>query len=481
MADRPNIVFLLADQLRACSLPLYGAKQIATPNLDRLAGQGVTLDNVVSTCPVCTPYRSMLLTGRHPQTTGHIINFVRTRHDEISLGDAFARAGYRTGWIGKWHLHTGSFPQVGGPDWVPEGRDRLGFDWWRGYNFHAKYFNGWVNVDDWHNETWQGYETDALNRYAFEFMNGVGDEPFCLFISPHQPHATGSSEYAPAKYYERLPERLEFPANVPTPVLDGPPEGFRRHAPAWLWDPQEMYRHYLAMTLALDDMLGDLVDYLDRTSRAEQTLLIYTSDHGTQAGAHGLGLWEKKMPYDESMLVPWVMRLAGVLEGGVRRDVLTSPVDIFPTLCALCDVPTPRTVHGYDLSDAWCGREGAFEQDAALAMNFGATYDHLVDGTEWRAVRTKSHIFTRWLDGRAELFDLAADPLQMNNLAEDPACAELRAGLDKRLKELQADVGDELVPCTHYRDWFDSQRRVIRNARGPLGDPEAEPDWSLLT
>lgn len=480
MSDRPNVVFLLADQLRACSLPVYGDKQIDTPNLDRLAAEGVTLTNAVSTCPVCTPYRSMLLTGRHPQTTGHIINFLRTRHDEISLGDAFGRSGYRTGWIGKWHLHTGSFPVVGGPDYVPEGRDRLGFQWWRGYNFHAKYFNGWVNKGDWANERWDGYETDALNRYAFEFMDEAGDEPFCAFVSPHQPHATGSSEYAPAKYYERLPDKLTLPANVPVQERSQPP-GNRPNAPAWQWDPQAMYRHYLAMTLALDDMLGDLMDYLERTGRAGNTLLVFTSDHGTQAGAHGIGLWEKKQPYGESMLVPWVMRLPGVFEGGVRRDTLTSPVDIFPSLCGLCGVPVPRTVHGHDLSGSWQGRDGAFEQDAVLAMNFGATYDYFVDGTEWRAVRTKRHIYTRWLDGRRELFDLQADPLQMKNLIDDPGHADLRVRLGKRLDELMADIGDELVPCTSYKGWFDSQRRVIRNARGPLGNPEAEPDWSMLS
>ena len=148
--SRPNVLFILADQLRASSLPLYGEHQIETPHLDRLAGEGLGFSNAIATCPVCTPYRAMLLTGRHPQTTGHVINFLRTRHDEIGVGDAFAHAGYRTGWIGKWHLHTGSFPQVSSTrDYVPEGRDRLGFAYWRGYNFHTDYFDGHVNLDDW--------------------------------------------------------------------------------------------------------------------------------------------------------------------------------------------------------------------------------------------------------------------------------------------------------------------------------------------
>ncbi|MYB00812.1 sulfatase-like hydrolase/transferase, partial [Candidatus Poribacteria bacterium] len=146
MTDKPNIVYLLADQIRACSLPVYGDTQIDTPNIDRLAQEGTVFSNAIATAPVCTPYRSMLLTGRHPQTTGHLINFVKTRHDEIGLGDVFNRNGYRTAWVGKWHLHTGSFPEIGGRDYVPEGRDRLGFQHWRGYNFHTDYFNGTVNL-----------------------------------------------------------------------------------------------------------------------------------------------------------------------------------------------------------------------------------------------------------------------------------------------------------------------------------------------
>jgi arylsulfatase A-like enzyme len=466
MDSRPNVLFLLADQLRACSLPVYGETQIHTPHIDRLEDQGVVFTNALATCPVCTPYRSMLLTGRHPQTTGHLINFVRTRHSEIGIGDVFSRAGYRTGWVGKWHLHTGSFPQVRDAlDYVPEGRDRLGFEYWRGYNFHTDYFHGSVNLDDWHVERWQGYETEALNRYAFEFMEQGDDRPFCLFLSPHQPHWT-SFQFAPDAYYARLPEQLVLPENVPPSKRD---------------ESVEMYRHYLAMTLAIDDMLGDLLDYLDRSGKAENTLLIFTSDHGTQVGAHGIDPWKKKMPYTESLQVPWIVRWPSTFEGGETRDVLTSPVDILPSLCGLCDIPVPRTVEGVDLSAAWKGTPGAFERDAVLTMNFGATYDYLVDGEEWRGVRTKRHSYVRWLDGKVELYDLEADPLEMRNLAAVPEAAMLRREMENTLRSLMARRNDELVPCTSYRDWFDPYRRIVRNAYGPLGDPEDEPDWSLLS
>jgi arylsulfatase A-like enzyme len=465
MTTRPNLLFVLADQLRAASLPLYGGQNIATPHIDRLAAEGVTFTNALSTAPVCTPYRSMLVTGRHPQTTGHLMNFMRTRHSELSIADAFAHQGYRTGWIGKWHLHTGSFPTIDAVDYVPEGRDRLGFQFWRGYNFHTSYFNGPVNLDNWHTERWEGYETHALNRYAFEFLDQVGDEPFCLFLSPHQPHFT-TGRFAPEAYYARLPDEIELPDNVPD---------------KWRDNSRQMLHHYLAMTLALDDMLGELLDDLERRGKAENTLVVFASDHGTQAGAHGVRPWEKRHPYQESLHVPLIMRLPGVLDGGRRCDTLTAPVDLFPSFCSLSGVPIPRTIEGIDLSDAWLGVPGAAEQEAVLTMNFSAQFDWLADGLEWRGVRTPRYNYCRWLDGRTELYDLAHDPLETHNLAGDGQQAALERQMEGLLRELQARRGDELVPCTQWSHWFDAQRRVVRNAFGPLSEPEGEPDWSLLS
>ena len=464
MSAKPNIVFILADQLRAASLPLYGETQIETPNIERLASEGVTFTNCVASCPVCTPYRAMLLTGRHPQTTGHIINSTRTRHTEISIADAFAHQGYQTAWAGKWHLHTGVWPAQNVPDWVPEGRDRLGFQFWRAYNMHMVYFNGYVNGRDWNYEIWSGYETQALNRYGFEFMDSVDDDPFCLFLSPHQPHFT-PFEFAPKSYYTRLPEQLKLPANVPEAL-------YSRSA--------AVYRHYLAMTLTLDDMVGELLDYLDRTGKADNTLVVFTADHGSQIGAHGVQPWEKRHPYEESLNVPFIMSFPGVIEGGVTRDTLTAPVDFFPSLCRLCDIPIPRTIEGHDLSDAWLGKPDAFQQEAVLTMNFSSRFDWFADGLEWRGVRTKRYSYAKWLNGLEELFDLEDDPLEMNNLAGNPQSVELLDRMRGLLQELQAKRGDELVPCTQWRDWLDNQRRVVRNAFGPLSNPEGEPDWSLL-
>ena len=156
-----------------------------------------------------------------------------------------------------------------------------------------------------------------------------------------------------------------------------------------------MYRHYLAMTLALDDMLGEVLDYLDRTGLADNTIVVFTSDHGTQVGAHNINPWMKKKPYEESLNIPCIMRWPGVFEGGTTSDVLTAPVDIFPPLCGLCGIPVPRTVERQDLSQAWQGVPEAFELDGILTMDCAAGYDYLKDGKEWRGVRTKQYTYAR--------------------------------------------------------------------------------------
>ena len=459
---QPNVVVLFPDQLRALSLPMFGEQQIETPNIDRLAADSLVLENAISNCPVCTPARAMLLTGRYPQTTGHLINTTRTRHSEISIGDAFGRAGYKTAWVGKWHLHTGLWPALDRmpqhPDWVPEGRDRLGFDYWRAYNQHMVYFDGFVHKDDWNYERWEGYETDGLLNYGFEFMDNAGADPFLLFLSPHPPHYT-PFKFAPDHCYERLPKTLQLPANAPDHLQSA---------------SLDMYRHYLAMILAVDDMLGRLLDYLELNGLADNTIVLFASDHGTQGGGQGVNPWSKKNPYENSIRIPALLRYPGVIEPGVSQR-MTSMVDFFPTLCGLAGIPVPRSIEGTDLSGQWAHSAA---DDSAFIMNFSKWFDWFQNGAEWRGVRTQQYTYAQWLSGKVELYDLYEDPLQMHNLAGQAGALE--AQLREMLQAHQQQRQDELVPCIDWKHWLDEQRRVVRNAHGPLSHPESEPDWSLL-
>ena len=462
---KPNVVVIYPDQLRAQSLPLFGEHQIETPHIARLASEGLSIDNAISNCPVCTPARAMLVTGRYPQTTGHLINTTRTRHSEISIGDTFAHWGYKTGWVGKWHPHTGLWPAIDRmpqhPDWVPEGRDRLGFDYWRAYNQHMVYFDGFVHKDDWNYERWDGYETEGLLKYGFEFMDSSVDEPFFLVLSPHQPHFT-PFEFAPRRFYEDLPDEIELPINVPEEKLEV---------------SREMYRHYLAMILAVDEMVGRVLKYLDDKNLTDNTIVLFTSDHGTQGGSQGVNPWSKKNPFDASIHVPGIIRYPGSISPGTRTQQIVNMVDWFPTLCGLAGLRVPRSIEGQDRSEI-LRNSGDVEEDAAFIMNFSKWFDWFENGAEWRGVRTNTHTYARWLDGREQLYDLQEDPFQMNNLAGKHL--SVQTSLQELLAHTQSLRNDELVPCKDWKHWLDEQRRVIKNAYGPLSHPESEPDWSLL-
>lgn len=474
---RPNLVVLLSDQLRASALPLYGESQIDTPCIDRLASEGASFTNAISTCPVCTPYRAMMLTGRYPQTTGVFVNFTSTRHDEIGIGDAFSAAGYRTGWVGKWHLHRGAFPSKS-EDWIPEGRSRLGFQYWRAYNCHTDYFDGCVNDKDWNCRHWNGYETDGLMEYVTEFLDSVDDEPFCLFVSPHQPHYS-PTKMAPDRLLAKVPQELELPPNV---------------APDDHSFCSREYRTYLAMTLAIDEMVGAIDKELARRGLTEDTIFAFTSDHGSQFGSNVSHMpmkatadeniaWMKRLPYEASIKVPLVLRWPGVFSPESVIDELVSPVDLFPTFCSLCGVPVPRTVEGSDLAAGWRGEAPLRDQEALLLMNFNHPLyspDWLTSGYEWRGVRTRDYTLARWIDGYRELYSLADDPFELYNLYDDPAMESTKRALEATLDSLMKTRNDGLAPCEDYRPWIDTERRIVRNAWGPLPHPETMPDWSLL-
>ncbi len=472
---RPNILFLMTDQLTASVLHLYGGTGVPTPNLDALAARGVTFDNMISTCPVCTPFRSMWLTGRHPQTTGHIVNAVTTRHDEIGWGDVFSRAGFDTAYIGKWHLHSGNFPKTCDNFYIPEGRDRLGFRWWRGYNMHVDFFNGTYNLGNTKKLVqWEGFETDALTKMTFDYLDSGRDpdKPFCLMVCPHQPHSgTGikPGRMAPDKYYERLPSELPRPD-----VLDE--KAFKTM--------EEDFRNYYALILAVDDMLGEIVAGLKKRGLMESTILVFTSDHGTQLGTHPITncgpFWCKKMPWETNVRVPMVISWAKAFRGGKRCDTLTSPVDLLPTFCGLCGIKVPPAVEGIDLSRAWRGEADAVEQNAVYMMNFTYRFSYCQDGWEWRGVRTKTHTYARFLDGKTYLFDNQRDPWQQNNLTSNDDNCELVAKYERMLQALMKKRNDKLCPGSFFKDWFDQKRRVVRNACGPLDDPQSEPNWSSL-
>ncbi|NRA38375.1 MAG: sulfatase-like hydrolase/transferase [Planctomycetes bacterium] len=464
MTKKPNVLIILTDQLRASALPPYET-QVDLPNLAKLQKNSVEMTNALSTCPLCTPARGMMMTGRHPQSNGMIINFSSIRSDEIGIADAFSHAGYRTGYVGKWHLHRGAFPSEA-VDFIPEGRVRLGWDYWRAYNCHVDFWEGHVNGEDWHTKQWEGYETEGLLDYAQEFLDQDDDSPWLMCVAPHQPHWNWKDTCAPEEAYAQVPMDIEVPNSVP--------DYARKEA-------NKQYREYMAMIVAIDRMIERVLKMV-----GEDTLVLFTSDHGTMMGGQSYpgedNCWGKVRPHEESISIPAYFHWPQHLQPG-SCDELFTHVDLFPTLCGFAGIPVPRSVEGVDMSAQIQGSKKESARDAALIMGF---HNYCVspnfieaDGNEWRGVRTRTHTLVRWSDGGFQMYDNIKDPGQLKNIygTGDPIEAELNEQLDTLL----AQRGDDLHPHSHYRDWVDQERRVVKNAWGPMSHPDTMPDWSLLS
>jgi arylsulfatase A-like enzyme len=478
---KPNVVFVLFDQIRADALGTYGGgKNTSTPHIDQLASQGVVFTNAISSAPLCTPYRGMLMTGRYPTHTGLVLNWVDVNPAERSIAHAFAADGYETGFLGKWHLAAGMKKEDGKhlvnrrqgrevgvkraayrkrnpePEYVPPGPARLGFEHWEAYNFHTDFNDYYFYRDTPKRINADGFESDILIDQAIAFMEKRkgAEKPFFLLVAPHPPHPPFSSEWCPKGYLEKIPNELRWSPNVPA---DHP---FVKNT----LEP----RCYYSMLKNADDNVGRLLDYLDRSGLAKNTIFVLTSDHGTMLGSHGRR--SKMVPYAEAINIPLIVRWPAQIEGGRRDETIYTPMDHLPTLCAMADVKLLGTVDGSDLSAAILGT-GKIERDAALIMNYTSHWDYFDSGTlwpEWRGVRTGHHTYVRWLTGVEELYDNEADPYQMKNLASDAKHEKTRDRLRARLKELLADAHDDFPPGTAYADWYDDKRVLLRTALGPV-------------
>jgi arylsulfatase A-like enzyme len=236
----------------------------------------------------------------------------------------------------------------------------------------------------------------------------------------------------------------------------------------------EKRRCYLAMCRNVDDNMGRLMRFLDASGLAENTLVVFSSDHGEMHGSHGR--YHKKVPYAESVNVPLIMRWLGRIPAGRREDALYTPMDHLPTLCGLSGLDIPAEVDGIDLSDAVLGRGGVDRREVLMAT-YVSHFNTFTTGKpfrEWRGVHAGQYTYFRWLalpgepEIQEELYDNAADPYQMNNLAGDPRCAGRLEYLRERLGELMAAAHDAFEPGTYYASWYDGNRNLIRTGLGPV-------------
>ncbi|MCL5279778.1 MAG: sulfatase [Planctomycetes bacterium] len=423
---RPHVIYVFADQWRAQAAGYAGDKDVRTPHLDRLAGESINFENAVSCCPVCSPYRAGLLTGQYPLTHGVFLNDVRLRSEAVSLAEAYRRAGYRTAYIGKWHLDGNRRSAF-----IPRER-RQGFEFWRALGCTHAYNNSFYYGDENIRLRWDGYDAMAQTREAQQYIRDhAGGSPFLLVLSwgpPHDPYAT-----APEKYRALFqPERLTLRPNVP--------EGDRQKA-------RQALAGYYAHLAALDNCIGGLRATVREAGIENDTIFVFTSDHGDMLFSHGGQ--NKQQPWDESIRVPFLLRCPSLPARTI--DLPLNTPDIMPTLLGLSGIAVPDTVEGTDFSGILTGKSPAPDYAALIECPspFGQ-WTRARGGREYRGLRTRRHTYVRDLQGPWLLCDNRQDPYQLDNLCNRPRHAVLQASLDALLSQRLKETNDAFLSGADY-------------------------------
>ncbi len=442
---RPNIVFILVDDLRWDELGCTGHPFASTPHADRLAREGVLFSNAFATTPLCSPSRASFLTGQYAHRHGIVDNVSRAAqsHQLVTWPRLLHATGYQTAFLGKWHMGNDDSP-------------RPGFDHWVSFRGQGECLDPELNVNGRVSRS-RGYVTDILTDHALDFLERgrPQDQPVCLYLAHKAIHPNvqqaddgsvrgaaidAAEAFIPAERHRqlyagaRIPRRPNY-AQVPgdKPALLRPLEGVKPLGPDTVTDDATILNR-MRMMKAVDDGLGRLLESLQRTGRLENTLVVLTSDHGYFYGEHGLGP-ERRLAYEETIRIPLVMRWPGRIRTAQRIPEMALNVDIAPTMLSIAGASVPREMQGRSLWPLLEGRKSGW-RDSFQIEYFTDTVFPRIRNMGYRAVRTSRWKYIRYseLPGMEELYDLSSDPYEMRNLAADPAARRMRQAMEERLE-----------------------------------------------
>ena len=442
---RPNLLYVFPDQFRAQAEGFMHQDPVQTPNIDKLAHQGVVFTNAVSNRPLCSPYRGMLMTGQYCFADGiqtncntssrRYSNFLR--EDATTISDVLNANGYYCGYIGKWHLDAPKGPDVDDYQksvweaYTPPGKKRHGFKFWYSYGCSDRHLHPhyWVNnapvqdtlfVNEWSPIHEAGVAIDFIKKQKNK------KRPWALFVAMNPPHPP----------YNEVPEKYKkLYANIPIDsLLNRPnvPEGKRGDR------GRKWVRDYFAAVSGVDDQLGRILKVLKKTGQDKNTIVIFSSDHGELMGSHGL--MQKVWWYDEAFRIPFIVRWPAKLQPGKNNLNLSVP-DIMPTLLDLMGMKEkiPSSVQGTDYANVFLG-DTIGKPEFALYIN--SRFDSGLGG--YRGLRNGKYTFVVQRDNAGTishlfLYDNQADPYQLHNIAGQRAdlVRDLRQKLMNRLEKIR--------------------------------------------
>ncbi|MBN2243386.1 MAG: sulfatase-like hydrolase/transferase [Acidobacteria bacterium] len=414
---RPNILFILSDDHRWDFMSGVGHPFVQTPNLDRLADEGVLFKNAFVTTSLCSPSRASFLTGRYAHHHGVINNVSPWNNDNVTFLELLKRGGYDTAFIGKWHM-PGEFPKLRGLDefvtFTVEGG--------QGRYWNCPLIENGVEV-----QPREPYITDELTRRALAYIERRHDNPFCLYLSLKAVH----HNWSPPKETRDLYRDVKVPLPAEADNMLGFTNG--NMLLGYLQPVADVYRKYCRVVTSMDSHIGVILKRLDDLGLRNDTIVVYAGDNGYLFGEHRK--LDKREAYEESIRIPFIVRYPGFIPDPSRRaGQMVLNIDLAPTLLAAAGLPIPENMDGESFlpilaSGASPGRQQWLYE---VFKDFPQRTPPL------NAVRTNRHIYIEYEDSRPfELFDLVKDPRQHRNLSGTPEGDRLLPELKRQLLNLQ--------------------------------------------
>ncbi len=416
--DQPNIVFILSDDHRWDHMGVAGHPWIRTPNLDRLAGEGVLFNNAFCTTSLCSPSRASIITGQYAHNHGVINNLSFWDNKNTTFLELLKKGGYQTGFIGKWHM-PGPLPELRGLDRFITFTARTG---------QGVYHDCPLIIDGEEVERKGTYISEDLTDYAIDFMQQQKDSPFCLYLShkaAHGPFIT-PPDVKEELYSDESIDHLPKWAHRFAGMVNGEIYG------GWLFNVENKYKRYCRLITSIDQQVGRVLDELDRLGIADNTIVIYTTDNGMLVGDNGH--FDKRWAYDQSTRLPFIVRYPrGLRNPGRRSDEMVLNIDIAPTLLDMAGLDIPEGMDGVSFKSVL--------QDQTRTLRTSFAYEFFQDFPpftvpEIDAVRTREYLYIEYNRSRLspELFDIREDLDRFENLINTPQGQAILPEL-KRLME----------------------------------------------
>jgi arylsulfatase A-like enzyme len=438
---KPNVLIIQPDQHRADVMGCAGDKMVKTPNLDKLAANGVHFTHAASASPVCCPFRATMQTGLYIHEHGVVENGIQLDYELKGIAEIFAENGYATGYIGKWHLE-GFLPKESVGGYVPEGAARQGWQEWYGYEKSHEFLEVWKFNDKKEKVPVEGYDWEPTwhTDMALDFIKRKTEDgkPWCYYLAYGPPH---KPEQCLPKFLEMYdPEAFELPADADKHMSDDNKKKLRK-----------VLQMYYAQVTAVDVEIGRIQNGLKELGVDDNTIIIYVSDHGDVLGSNNREIVKKYVetkrnlsntirtkgkPFSTAFRIPLIIKTPNIKQAGLKTDALVSSVDLVPTILDLSGIPVPEYMQGISMADWITKADGPKQPYIYLGLHN--------DKNAWRAVWDGKYMLSM-LDYKL-FYDYNNDPFETDNLYSNLDSEAKKKEYETALINLAEKTGDPILP-----------------------------------